>query len=376
MLCIKCGQDKAKKNGSGRVVCANRINGKQHSYSYALQEEAEQAMRGIAPSYGVNNPLPAGFKMNGFSTLTKNDRGEPQWIKATADKVAQENALLGALDAMVADLPRIKPRKALGKYAKDQLALYPIGDAHIGMRAWKGETGQDWDLEIAKRVHGEAIKDLVERSPACDTAIVANMGDFFHYDSMIPETPRSRHPVTSDGRWYHMIEVGVTVMRQAIESALQKHKNVIVICVKGNHDSFSAGWLNTALSNVYEKEKRVTLVPNPSLFNYYRFGVNLLGFHHGHACKMQMLPGVMANDKARDWGETIHRTWHLGHVHHDSVKEYQGVTVETHGILAPADGHSHESGYRSRQSMKAIIYDKDYGPISRFMYYPQLVKGD
>lgn len=49
-----------------------------------------------------------------------------------------------------------------------------------------------------------------------------------------------------DGRYAKMIQVGVKVMRQCIESALAKHKTVRVINVIGNHDHTGAIRLSRA----------------------------------------------------------------------------------------------------------------------------------
>lgn len=87
---------------------------------------------------------------------------------------------------------------------------------------------------------------------------------------------------------------------------------------------------------------------SPVLFHYLRlhlrFGNVLLGMHHSHACKVDKLPGVMACDQAKYWGEITHRHCLTGHIHHETKKEYAGCTVESFTTLAGKDCFSRFSG--------------------------------
>lgn len=309
---------------------------------------------------------PDGFRLKGVSTLYGPD-GEVkgQWIKTSADDLRQREMVREAMAAMVQDLPQIKPRTLKAKWQSDLLTGYPIGDPHIGMRAWRDECGQDWDLTIAEQTHCDAMASLVEAAPPSETGLVVNLGDLFHYDSMAAVTPRSGHMLDADGRYAKMIRVGIKVMRQCIESALTKHRTVHVINSIGNHDETGAIWLSEALSHVYEREPRVVIDRSPSVFNYHRFGANLIGVHHGHTCKPDRLPGVMAADRAKDWGETRHRYWWQGHIHHASVREYPGVIVESFGTMASRDAYATAGGWRSREAMQSIILHREHGEVGR-----------
>ena len=64
---------------------------------------------------------------------------------------------------------------------------------------------------------------------------------------------------------------------------------------------------------------------------------------------------------------------HGGHFHHESKKEVTGCIFETHGILAPKDAHAANHGYDSKQTMKAIVYDKDYGEMERHTFNPRML---
>lgn len=315
------------------------------------------AIKGYSPAHDMTHPVPDGFNVRGVSTLYRQDGTvAAQWVKSSADAERREAMLREALAAMATDLPRVSPRKASGTYLDDLLTVYPIGDPHIGMVSWPEETGDDWNLKIAEQVHCDAMAELVRAAPASKQAVVVNLGDLYHRDGVNAETPRSRHPLDVDGRFMKMFRVGVMVMRRCIESALEKHERVHVISAAGNHDESSAQALAVLLAVAYENEPRVTVDLSPSVFHYYRWGKVLIGVHHGHTCKVAALPGVMAADRAKDWGECRFRHWLVGHVHHQSVNEYPGVTVETFGTLAAKDAYATNGGWRSNRHMQSVIY--------------------
>lgn len=367
MRCPKCGAEGATRNGTGRGLC--RANGTRHTFIIPAEQEADPvlaARRGWAPEHQMAHPVAPGYAVKGTSTLYGEDGSvRAQWVKTTADQLAQHEAIETALAAMVADMPRVAPRKASGVWSTDLLTAYPIGDPHIGMYSWAAETGEDWDLELARKVHCSAMDALVQAAPATEQAIIVNLGDALHYDSMEAKTPRSGHMLDADGRYAKVIDVAVMTIRQCIESALAKHKFVHVANVRGNHDETGAMWLARLLAIAYEREPRVTVDVTPSVFNYYRWGKVLIGMHHGHSCKPDKLPGVMAADRASDWGECSWRYWWQGHIHHESKKEYPGVSVESFNTLAAKDAYANDGGWRSGRTMQAIVLHREHGEVAR-----------
>jgi hypothetical protein len=98
---------------------------------------------------------------------------------------------------------------------------------------------------------------------------------------------------------------------------------------------------------------------------YFRFHNTLIGVTHGDKVKAEALPLLMAAERKQDWGETSHRVWITGHVHHTSVKEFVGCTVETVNTLAARDAWHAEKGYLSDRNMKAIIHHRQNGEVAR-----------
>jgi hypothetical protein len=330
--------------------------------------ELKALKAGFAPEHDMTKTCPSGYRVKGTSTLY-DDEGNPkiQWVKTEVDNEQRQRMMEEAIKAMCDDMPTIKP-VLLDRHLvinQDLMSIYPLGDPHIGMLAWAEETGQDWDLKISTEKMCGVFDRLVNASPPCAEAVIVNLGDFFHTDNMEGTTSRSGHSLDTDGRYAKMIQVGVKIIRQMIDSALKRHGKVRVINAVGNHDDTGSLFLAVCLGNIYENEPRVTVDQTPAPFHYFRWGASFFGVHHGHTCKAANLPLVMATDQAKEWGDTEFRTWLTGHIHHDTRKEYAGCDVESFRTLAAKDAYATWGGYRARQDSKAIVVHKSYGEVER-----------
>lgn len=366
-----------------QIIAAIREHGSQRKAAAALglhprtveRRIAQMRFRGYSPAHDMTHTVPDGYVVKGTSTLYRADGSiAGQWVKSSLDHERRFVLMREALEAAAQELPALPPRKANGKWNGEVLAAYVLGDPHIGMRAWAEECGADWDLAIAQSVHRVVIDDLAQRADPAEQALLVNLGDLLHYDSMMPVTPRSGHMLDADGRYAKMIRVAVEVLLQAVESLIARHKRVHVINAIGNHDETGAQWLALLLEHLYSREPRVSVDVSPSAFTYYEWGSVLIGIHHGHTCKLDRLPGVMASDKAEAWGRCRHRYWWTGHVHHESVREFQGVTVETFATLAVRDAYATAGGWRSRQGAHLIHLHKTAGEYSRLRSDPEIVQ--
>lgn len=328
--------------------------------------KCKASLRGYSPEHDMTRTAPDGFLVRGVSTLyNKDGEQSAQWVKTSIDTARQYEIIKEAVRALAEDLPKLPKVKSVKRSSSDLMAVYPLGDPHIGVRSWAEETGQDWDLKIAEEKFCAVFDRLVKTAPSCDQALIVNLGDYFHSDNMEGVTSRSKHPLDMDGRFAKMIQVGVKIMLQMIHSALEHHKKVRVINAVGNHDDTGALWLSVCLSHMFAKNPRVEIDQSPAPFHYVEFGNNLLGIHHGHTCKAASLPGVMASDQSAAWGRTLYRLWLTGHIHHDTLKEYAGVRVESFRTLAAKDAYATWGGYRSGQDSKCLVIHKEHGEIER-----------
>ena len=329
---------------------------------------ANAARRGHAPDSDMTKTVPDGFSVSGVSTMYDADGNlKIQWVKSKQEaqkllELALE-AVRESFDGASNKVPVIpKPKKIK---TKELLTVYPMGDPHIGLYAWAEESGADFDVKIAERNLVTATERLVECAPAADQALIVNVGDFFHSDSMDNRTSRSGHALDVDTRWARVLRVGVRAMRACIEATQRKHNTVLVINEIGTHDDHTAQVLTLALSMAYEDNKRVSFDMGPGRFHYYRFGEVLIGVTHGDTTKPERLGGIMATDRPKDWGETVRRYWYTGHIHTRNVFEMPGCEVESFRTLAASDAWTASMGYRSGRDMYCIVIHEKYGEIER-----------
>ncbi|WP_235582985.1 oxidoreductase [Pseudomonas aeruginosa] len=297
------------------------------------EHKARLARKGFSPEHDMTHTVPDGYKVKGVSTYYSKD-GKPtgQWVKSTIDEDRQRELFESSCKAAVKDLPVVVPKEARGKHVDHLMTVYPIGDPHFGEYIWGDECGRDWDLSIAERIHCQAMAALVDAAPKTERALIINLGDAAHYDSMIAVTPRSGHHLDADSRYAKMVDVLILAMRQVVESALKKHRYVHVVHVIGNHDETGAVWLSRLFAHLYSKEPRVTVETSPSVFSYYRWGKTLIGMHHGHTAKAHVLPGVMATDRAKWHGTRLVLTCWKGKRHEQKTGSALGYRIHARAM--------------------------------------------
>lgn len=313
------------------------------------------------------NYVSSGEVLKGSSTLYDQDGNvKIQWVKTDIEKQAMMDNIKELVEMYVEQLPKFKKKPYEVAFAsEDLLAVYPLGDPHIGMKAYKDEAGDNWDLKTAQEVFCGVFDRLVKTAPSCKKAVIVNLGDYFHRDNVAGVTERHRHVLDTDGNYLMMVDTGIKIMLQMINSALEHHETVQVITIIGNHDDTGAMFLQAALKHMYEEEPRVEIGCTSSVFQYFEHGSTLFGVHHGHTCKADKLPLVMATDRPKEWGAATFRYWLTGHIHHDSRKEYSGCSVESFRTLAAKDTYAYSGGYRAGQDSKALVIHKKYGEIER-----------
>jgi hypothetical protein len=318
------------------------------------------------PEAGEVYELPEGQRVKGVSTLVDADgRKIIEWIKTAADtqsRDALELAIHEAFDRHVGHA--VMPPEPV--FTDDNLlTIYPIVDLHLGLYAWGKETGADYDVEIAAGLLRGAVSNLVARSAASSTAIVLDMGDYYHTDNSNNQTRRSGNPLDVDTRYARVLQVGIELVVECIELALQKHQHVIYRKLPGNHDDETSLMLAIALAAWFRENPRVTVDTDPSRFFMRRFGKVMIAATHGDMLKMGDMAGFMAANWPKEWGATEFRYSYTGHVHHDRVKSGAGVRSESFNTLAAKDAWHAASGYVSARSAVSITMHKDMGEIDR-----------
>jgi hypothetical protein len=255
---------------------------------------------------------------------------------------------------------------------KDLLSLITITDFHLGMYAWEAETGDDWDVNISKRVFLNAIADMIEAAPKAHTGFLCQLGDFLHFDGITAITPMSGHILDADTRYSKLVELTIEIMTQAVQMMLKKFGKVVVVQAEGNHDMSGSIWLRKHIKYVF-KDNRVEVIDNEFPYYAYLHGEILLGFHHGHKKKMAQLPKLFASEPRfrKLWGQATQAYIHTGHMHHERVVEDMGAIVEQNPSLSTRDAYSARGGWVSARGAKVITYHTKLGEVHRTTVRPR-----
>lgn len=324
---------------------------------------------------GVYDAKPDGHIVKGVSTLYNSEGAVAgQWVKTSVDDEARKQAQIAAIRALAQKLPRQAPIPAPKKTNQRLLNLYTLTDCHLGMKSWHRETGADWDLKIAEQVLTDCFLHMIRQAPEAAVGVVNQMGDFLHYDGMMPVTPTSGHILDADGRYQKLVETAVRVLRTVVNAALAKHSRVTVLMQDANHDPVGGTWLRALFAALYEKDKRVTVETSPSPYIALRHGSTLLAFHHGHLSKNDNLPLLMAAKFSEMWGQTTKRYCHTGHRHHVEEKEHAGMIVIQHPTLAAPDAYAARGGWLTERQATSITYHDKWGQVARNTVIPEMVE--
>lgn len=340
------------------------------------QSQVETA-HGWNPDFDLTKTVPAPLVLRGTSTLYGDDGAlKLQWVKTKLDDARFEQALRAAVSALAEDVPRAAAVPPPPSTHASLCNLYTLTDCHVGMRAWKPETGNDWDLDIAESVLTGAFEFMVKSSPSARVGIVNQLGDFLHFDSLSPVTPTGGHLLDADSRYSKVVKVATRILRAVIDMALTHHDEVVVLIAEGNHDMASSVWLRHLFGLLYENEPRARVINSELPYYIHVHGKTMLAFHHGHLKKIDQLPLLFAAEFPVEWGNTTKRYGHTGHYHHEHEKEYSGMKIRQHATLAARDAYAARGGWIAERQITSITYHTEHGQVCTHTVVPEMLEGD
>lgn len=354
-----------------RALVDNAGNVQKAAQQLGISESAirrsvrEAASRNLTGDF-MGGPLPSGYIMGRVTSLVKDGETVLEWQR----KEPTVNGLQTALDDITQSfLANIKPIKPISKLYKDHvshwLTLYPMADVHLGQHSWGEETGENYDLRIAKQQFTTCVSELVGLSPPSEAALVVLLGDFFHADNESATTERSGNHLDVDGRHDKVLRVGVEMALWIIETALGVHDHVYVHVTRGNHDKHSSKALSLALDVRYRDEPRVTVLDSPRDLWVFEWGSTMLAFTHGDMLKAEDMPGAMAAKYPVMWGRTTHRYAYSGHFHKSKKSiggdERFGAKWEILPAFTAKDAWNDQMGFSGGMEIMSITFDKEAG---------------
>lgn len=365
--------DRQKEVVEARIRCgSNRKAAKELGVSRRTVDQIIQRIESYADTQdSISGELCRGKALPGFATkrlsTAYNKDGDPvlQWHIQEAEKQTLED-YQEHVKEVFSDIKPCKPIRAPKRSNSELASCYIIGDHHFGMYAWSEETGgDDYDTEIAEKVLTEAAQKLVARSPDSEVGYLINLGDFLHANDSTSQTPASKNALDTDGRMGRVMRRAGLLIKSLLELMLHKHKTVVLINARGNHDPDASLWLNEVCRAYFHDEPRITIKDNFNKFVWFEFGNNLVVTHHGDKITWAKMYEAITRNLSNEWGKCRYRFGWTGHLHHEESKEIGGMKFERFGVLAPPDAWHAGSGYGASRTMTCIVLHKENGRDTR-----------
>lgn len=249
-----------------------------------------------------------------------------------------------------------------------------IMDPHYGMRCFVPESDSEWSPQLCESMVMDSLGELLALGKAYGPyeEIVLPLGnDFFHTDSIWQTTTAGTGQPEAEA--YLHTFIGGESLAIAMIDELKQTAPVIIKIIPGNHDRATSFMLGRVLNAYYKNDKNVTVHAGPEPYKFYQYGVNLIGYEHGHSIAPIRMAALMANECPEGWLASKHgyREWHIGDQHRKgsakpSVMEEQGVSIEyLPSLTAPNEWHKLKSFNWQKRGSMAFVWDYSAGPIAR-----------
>ena len=291
------------------------------------------------------------------------------WLKRKTPEVSAVEELLSEIKK---NSPiRTKYKKIKIPHSRKELEI-SIMDPHLGLRCYRPESDHSWSPEKCESMFLSMVDYLLKVAKAYGPfeRIVWPFGnDFMHADNIFNTTTAGTGQPESEA-WHRVFikaeKLAITAAKKFLEVAPLK-----IVTIPGNHDRQSSFALGRVLQAYFHNNPNVEVDAEASPYKFHRYGVNLLGFEHGHSVGALRLAALMANECREVWADTLYREWHLGDQHRKgsskpSMFEEQGVSIEyLPGLTPPNEWHRLKGFNWQKRAGMAFVWDKDLGPVSR-----------
>ena len=249
---------------------------------------------------------------------------------------------------------------------KSKLMEIPAIELHLGKMAWGGDTGQDYDKNIATGRFYHILEEIcnIQEVEMCDTALVTIGNDFFNSDTVNATTTKGT-PQTNDLRWKKMFLLGLKLYTEFLETLRGKFNKIDVRLCSGNHDKMSSFYLYLALQQYFRGDEKIGFSDNYKDYQCYQFGKCAIFFGHGDS-NLKRIIGSIPAEFYKEWGTSIFRELHLGHLHKEVVVDDEsGMITRRIGSPTGTDQYHYEERFiGATQKHQVFVWNKDMGLTS------------
>lgn len=293
------------------------------------------------------------------------------WLRKKIEEIRATNNIKDQIE----EAKKFAPKYPRISYKKlDNGLLYEIGmpDLHFGRLTWDEESGENFDVKIAKEVANDVVDRLLSytRNFPVSKILLPFGNDFFNVNNK-QETTAHGTPQQEDTRWQKTFRLGRELAVQIIDKC-SVVAPVDVLIIPGNHDEEKMFFLGDAVQSWYHNSPNVNVDNGAAKRKYYQFGTDMIGFTHGYYEKVDKLALLMALEAPKMWGDTTIREMHLGDKHNKKDIEYKtdegcGVTVRILRALAAKDAWTVDKGYvGALRAAESFLWHPTEGLLAQF----------
>jgi len=284
----------------------------------------------------------------------------------------QQKSYEDVRDVIVAEMKKhapVYPKIVYPKHKEAHLLVIDPADIHFGKLATAYESGDDYNIKIAKKRVLEGVAGLLSKAQgfSIDKILFVIGNDVLHIDNPQRKTTAGT-PQDTDGMWFEAFLKAKETIVEVIESLIPIAP-VHIQYDPSNHDYMSGFYFADTINSWFHNCESVTFNTSISHRKYFKYGNSLIGTTHGDGAKTADLPLLMAQESAADWSQTTHRYFYIHHLHHKIKNDHIGVTVESLRSASGTDSWHHRNGYQhAPKAVEGFIHSKKHGQIARLSH--------
>ena len=218
--------------------------------------------------------------------------------------------------------PKIRKPSWSRRPPKPEIMLeISVPDIHIGKLSDREETGNDYNIAIARNLYRKAHEHILAEASRCYEigSILTVLGsDILHTEAGGRGTTKGT-PQDTDGVWRRAYREAREAMCEGV-MLCREVAPVTGLAVPDNHAKWAVFCAADATWCYFRGDPHVEIDATMATYKYHRHNRVLIGVAHGDQAKGAGLAARMVRDR-QDFHECVVHEWHTGHWHKELVED-------------------------------------------------------
>lgn len=190
-----------------------------------------------------------------------------------------------------------------------------------------------------------------------EKVIVVEIGDILHFDTF-GKTTTSGTNIDTKNTSYEIFDAGADLMIWFLEN-LSNLLPVEYIKLNGNHDRVMGYGLAKSIEFYFRNNPNIKFDNSHKERKYRVIGNTVVGWCHGDI-SYKNLKNVLQTEARKEYGITDFAEMHVGHVHHELVKDEGSVIVRyLSSLTAPDTWHVKEGYVGAKQGAMSFVWSNN-----------------